>query len=102
MFTQLKKKAIRFATEKEFNRQICRIFVLTFLSTAFCLINVSDAFSQADFSVMKTASSSTVGAGNNITYTITVTNNGPGIATFNQTILSDAIPPNTSFVSLVY
>lgn len=102
MFLQLKRKAIHFATEKKLNRQICRIFVLMVLSAFCCLINASDAFSQADFSVMKTASSSTVGAGNNITYTITITNNGPGVSTFNQTILSDAVPENTTFVSLMY
>lgn len=52
---------------------------------------------QADLSVTSSAAPSPVTGGNNITYTQTVTNNGPaasGTATF-----TDAIPAGTSFVS---
>ncbi len=52
---------------------------------------------QADLSVTSAASPNPVTNGNNITYTQTVTNNGPaasGTATF-----TDAIPAGTSFVS---
>jgi uncharacterized repeat protein (TIGR01451 family) len=53
---------------------------------------------SADLSVTKSDSPDPVTAGNNLTYTITVTNAGPSNAT--TTTLSDAIPPNTTFVSL--
>jgi uncharacterized repeat protein (TIGR01451 family) len=51
----------------------------------------------ADVSVTKTDSPDPVIAGNNITYTITVTNSGPSDA--QSLSLSDAIPANTTFVS---
>src|SRR5205085_6642726 len=51
----------------------------------------------ADLVVTKTDSPDPVVAGNNITYTINVQNNGPSDA---QTVtLTDAIPANTTFVS---
>jgi uncharacterized repeat protein (TIGR01451 family) len=50
-----------------------------------------------DIAVTKTAAA-TVVAGANITYTITVTNNGPNAAATTQ--LSDALPPGTTFVAL--
>src|SRR5262249_27900928 len=52
---------------------------------------------QADLSVTKTDSPDPVIAGNNITYTINFTNNGPSDA---QTVtVADAVPANTTFVS---
>jgi uncharacterized repeat protein (TIGR01451 family) len=54
--------------------------------------------SSADLSVSKTDSPDPVGAGSNITYTITVTNNGPATAT--SLVLSESVPANTTFVSL--
>src|SRR5262249_2040431 len=52
---------------------------------------------QADLSVTKTNSPDPVIAGNNITYTINFTNNGPSDA---QTVtVTDAVPANTTFVS---
>jgi uncharacterized repeat protein (TIGR01451 family) len=51
----------------------------------------------ADLSVTKTDSPDPVTAGNNITYTVTVTNNGPAVA--NNVTLNDAVPTNTTFVS---
>ena len=54
---------------------------------------------QADLSVTSSATPNPVTGGNNITYSQTVTNNGPaasGTATF-----TDAIPAGTSFVSFV-
>jgi uncharacterized repeat protein (TIGR01451 family) len=54
--------------------------------------------SSADLSVAKTDSPDPVGAGGNITYTITVTNNGPATAT--SLVLSESVPANTTFVSL--
>jgi uncharacterized repeat protein (TIGR01451 family) len=52
---------------------------------------------QADISVTNSTAVGTLLAGNNISYTITVTNGGPNVA---QTIdLSDVIPTGTTFVS---
>jgi uncharacterized repeat protein (TIGR01451 family) len=54
---------------------------------------------QADLAVTKTGTPNPVLAGNNITYTITVTNNGP--ATAANVTLTDTLPANTSVVSIV-
>jgi uncharacterized repeat protein (TIGR01451 family) len=51
---------------------------------------------SADLSVTKTGPA-TVSAGNNVTYTVTVVNNGPSDA--QSVMLSDALPPGTTFVS---
>jgi uncharacterized repeat protein (TIGR01451 family) len=53
---------------------------------------------SADVSVTKTDSPDPVVVGNNITYTITVTNNGPSDA--QSLSLSDAVPANTTLVSI--
>jgi uncharacterized repeat protein (TIGR01451 family) len=53
---------------------------------------------QADLSVANSGSPNGVTAGNNITYTQSVTNNGP--ATANAPVFTDALPANTSAVSL--
>jgi uncharacterized repeat protein (TIGR01451 family)/CSLREA domain-containing protein len=52
---------------------------------------------QADLQVTKSASASSVAAGGNLTYTITVTNAGPSDA--QGVSISDALPPGTTFVS---
>ncbi|HEX6642712.1 MAG TPA: hypothetical protein VF215_16455, partial [Thermoanaerobaculia bacterium] len=54
--------------------------------------------STADVAVTKTGPAN-VTAGDDIAYTITVTNNGPDTA--NDVTLSDQLPPDTTFVSLV-
>jgi len=51
----------------------------------------------ADLSVTKTDSPDPVIRGNNITYTVVVTNNGPSRAT--NVSLSDTVPSDTMFVS---
>lgn len=51
---------------------------------------------SADISVVKTAPASAT-AGTNITYNITVTNNGPSDAA--SVTMADTLPPNTTFVS---
>jgi uncharacterized repeat protein (TIGR01451 family) len=51
----------------------------------------------ADLSVTKTDSPDPVIRGNNITYTVTVANDGPSSAS--NVSLSDAVPSNTRFVS---
>jgi len=54
--------------------------------------------SQADLAVLK-AGPTSVAAGEEIAFTITVTNNGPDAAS--DATLLDMLPPNTTFVSLV-
>jgi uncharacterized repeat protein (TIGR01451 family) len=52
---------------------------------------------QADLIVTNTASPNPVAAGSNITYTQTVTNNGPAVATAGMTF-TQTTPPNTTVV----
>lgn len=66
-------------------------------NTASVLTIVGSATS-ADLVVTTTAAPNPVQAGNNITYTITVHNNGP--AATSSVTFTDAIPANTTFVSL--
>jgi uncharacterized repeat protein (TIGR01451 family) len=54
---------------------------------------------QADLVLTTAGAPSTVLAGNNITYTQTVTNNGPAAATVAN--LTEATPPNTTFQSVL-
>ncbi|HMF04739.1 MAG TPA: DUF11 domain-containing protein, partial [Acidimicrobiia bacterium] len=56
------------------------------------------AVQSADVAVTKTDSLDPVPAGANLTYTLTVTNNGPAIA--QNVTLSDPLPAGTTFVSL--
>jgi uncharacterized repeat protein (TIGR01451 family) len=53
--------------------------------------------STADVAVTKTASPSPVTAGTDITYSVTVTNNGPGSA--DNVSMTDAVPAGATFVS---
>lgn len=53
----------------------------------------------ADLVITKTASSSNAVPGAMITYTINVSNNGPAAA--NSVVVSDTLPPSTTFVSCV-
>ncbi len=54
---------------------------------------------QADLSLTKTATPDPVPAGALVTYTLTVTNNGPSAA--QDVMITDATPPNTTFFSAV-
>jgi uncharacterized repeat protein (TIGR01451 family) len=58
------------------------------------------AATTANLAVTSVGSPNPVIAGNNITYTVTVTNNGPGTAA--NVTLADTQPANTSFVSIAY
>ncbi|MGA8622528.1 MAG: C25 family cysteine peptidase, partial [Candidatus Sulfotelmatobacter sp.] len=60
--------------------------------------DVANVVSSADLSVTNTAAPNPVTAGNNITYTQVVTNNGPSAAD-NATVVQ-AVPANTTFVSV--
>jgi uncharacterized repeat protein (TIGR01451 family) len=53
---------------------------------------------QADLAVVLTATPGTVIAGNNVTYTATVTNNGPAPAT--SVVLTDPLPAGETYVSV--
>src|SRR4029077_5628649 len=55
--------------------------------------------SQADIAVAKIASSGTVTAGSNVTFTITVTNNGPSNAS--GVVVTDQLPAGLTYVSSV-
>jgi uncharacterized repeat protein (TIGR01451 family) len=58
----------------------------------------TEVLTAADLSVTKTDSPDPVEAGGDITYTITVTNNGPGSA--GNGVLTEAVPSGTTFVSI--
>jgi uncharacterized repeat protein (TIGR01451 family) len=62
------------------------------------VLTVVGSATSANIAVTKTASPNPVQAGNNITYTIVVKNNGPAAAT--AVTFTDAIPAHTTFVSL--
>ncbi|HEX2645508.1 MAG TPA: ExeM/NucH family extracellular endonuclease, partial [Thermoanaerobaculia bacterium] len=55
-------------------------------------------FQNADLAIIKTDSADPVTAGTNLTYTITVSNNGPDVAA--NAAWSDTLPAGTTFVSL--
>lgn len=57
----------------------------------------TSVINQADLAVTKTASPATVDTGTNVTYTITVANNGPDSAA--NVTLTDNLPASTTFVS---
>lgn len=57
----------------------------------------TDVTGSADLAVTKSSSPDPVVAGNPLTYTITVTNNGPSTAT--DVTITDTIPDGTTFVS---
>ena len=68
-------------------------------NSATVTIGVGNA-TTADLSVTNSASPNPVTAGNNITYTQTVTNNGPATAGGTVVALFDQPPANTTYVSL--
>jgi uncharacterized repeat protein (TIGR01451 family) len=85
--------------------------VLVFAGLAVSDVNAAGP-PPADLGVIKSAPP-TAAAGSNLTYTITVTNAGPGAASVNHPVhatdagalafgvfLSDVLPPQTTFVSL--
>jgi uncharacterized repeat protein (TIGR01451 family) len=58
---------------------------------------ITTVSTQSDLSIVKTGSPNPVVAGNNLTYTLTVTNNGPSTAT--GVTISDPFPSGETFVS---
>jgi uncharacterized repeat protein (TIGR01451 family) len=60
--------------------------------------DVANVISTADLSVSNAASPDPVAAGSNVTYTQIVTNNGPSAA--DNATLVEAVPANTTFVSM--
>ena len=59
--------------------------------------SITVPITSADLTLTKTASAPTASPGAGITYTITVTNNGPSAAA--NVVVSDNLPPTTVFVS---
>ena len=59
-----------------------------------------NGLTAADLEVTKVDTPDPVTAGHNLTYTMTVTNNGPDLAVTPS--LSDTLPPGTTFVSLTW
>ncbi len=64
---------------------------------AFIAKIVDAAAVLADLALTKTDSPDPVTAGNNVTYTVTVVNNGPDTAT--NVLVTDTLPPTATFVS---
>ena len=67
-------------------------------NTATVTIAVASA-TEADLSVTNSASPNPVNAGQNITYSQTITNNGPATAGGTAVTLVDQVPANTTYVS---
>ncbi len=61
------------------------------LTTCSCVIP------DADLALTKSVATTEVALGCNAVYTLTVTNNGPGTA--NNTVVTDALPPGSTYVS---
>ena len=61
------------------------------------LLNAGQVDQVADLSITKSDDVDPVAAGSNVTYTITVTNNGPSTST--DVVVTDPLPSQTSFVS---
>src|SRR5207302_5422123 len=59
--------------------------------------DLTNVVSRADIAVAKIASSATVTVGSTVTFTVTVTNNGPSDATGVQ--ITDQLPAGLTFVS---
>jgi len=68
-------------------------------NTATTTTTVQAATPTIDVGVTKVDTPDPVTAGQNITYTITLTNGGTGTAAANSVTLTDALPANTTFVS---
>ena len=66
--------------------------------TANNTVTITDVVSGADLSMTQVASATAVAPGATITYTETVTNNGPNAAV--TAVLYQQTPPNTTFVSM--
>lgn len=62
-----------------------------------CLFDVGNPTNNADLAISKLDSPDPVGVGNNLTYTVTVTNKGPAAAT--SVTLTDTLPGSAAFVS---
>jgi uncharacterized repeat protein (TIGR01451 family) len=75
----------------------CRRLVFAVLFAAFCSLSSPEVLAQADLAVMKNAPEF-IGAGGNLTYTITVNNFGLGAL---NAELTDTLPGDTTFVSLI-
>ena len=61
--------------------------------------SASVSTTSADLSIAKTDSPDPVAAGQSLTYTVSVVNNGPDAA--GNTTVTDTLPPGVSFISAV-
>lgn len=76
---------------------LCQFSILVILSLTLGWSSQGQA-QNADLSILKSDSPDPVPAGTNLTYTITVNNEGPDAAQFVS--MEDSLPPETTFVSL--
>ena len=76
---------------------VCRFFILVIVSLSLSWSSEGQAQS-ASLSIVKSDSPDPVQAGANLTYTITVNNEGPDPAEFAN--MEDSLPAGTTFVSL--
>jgi uncharacterized repeat protein (TIGR01451 family) len=85
------------AANRRFSHLFGIFFLLLFLS-AFVSFSAPSAFAQADLALTQVPAPTVIAPGNNITYTESVTNNGPNAAT--TAVIYQQTPPNTTFVSI--
>jgi uncharacterized repeat protein (TIGR01451 family) len=99
----IKPAPVNFPLERNQMKKLAAICVLLLLSVVLFVLPIvtrrgQAAIAAADLSVTKVDTPDPVNTGSNLTYTITVTNNGPDVA--GNASWTDTLPAGTSFVDL--